>query len=78
MPKILSSATKVTLLILIVTLCVGTLLKIIEVKTFDFAIASVISFYFGKKSVPDASYNQPSSSVTESTTTTKPVEKMEV
>jgi hypothetical protein len=68
---ILKSATKVVLIILVITLCYGTLAGIIDEKTFDFAISSCFAFYFGQKSIPDTGANQPTT--TETTTTTKSV-----
>lgn len=48
--KDLASASKIVLMILVLTLAVGVLWKTdVFYKTFDYAIVSVISFYFGQK-----------------------------
>ena len=50
MPTITSSATKITLLLLILTTCVGALWHPeVFFKTFDYAVIAVIAFYFGQK-----------------------------
>jgi len=51
MKEISSSATKIVLLILILTLCAGVFIYNDSfIKTFDYVIVAVVSFYFGQKS----------------------------
>ncbi len=51
MQEVTSSATKIVLLILILTLCTGVFVFTDSfIKTFDYVIVAVVSFYFGQKS----------------------------
>lgn len=50
MQEIFSSATKLTLLALVLTLCVGVFVDNAFQKTFEYVIVAVVSFYFGQKS----------------------------
>lgn len=52
MQNILSSATKIVLLVLVLTLCVGVFIDSAFQKTFEYVIVAVVSFYFGQKSNP--------------------------
>jgi len=52
MNKIFSSATKVTLLLLVITLCIGTFIGIVTEDTFKTSLLMVFSFYFGQKTPP--------------------------
>jgi len=49
MQKIYSSATRIVLLLLVLTTCIGLFTKIISEETFKLALMSVLSFYFGQK-----------------------------
>jgi len=49
MKNIISSATRLTLLMLVFTLCVGTLLQIPMNEPFRTVLLMVIAFYFGQK-----------------------------
>jgi len=52
MQKIFSSATKVTLLMLVLTLCVSVFMGLVTEDTFKTALLMVFSFYFGQKTPP--------------------------
>ena len=54
--KILSSATKIVLLLLVVGLIVMNFLQIDVSDTYKITITAVISFYFGQKAVETQSW----------------------
>jgi len=47
--NILNSATKIVLLLIIITMCVLTLIKIVDAKDFMNVVSVVVAFYFWQK-----------------------------
>ena len=47
--NILTSATKISLLLLVVALIYLTTIKILDTKPFETVLLMVVSFYFGQK-----------------------------
>lgn len=44
------SATKIVLLVMVITLCVGLFRGVVDAKDFNNALLMVLAFYFGGKS----------------------------
>ena len=53
MQKISSSATKIALLLLVITACAGVFIGVVSEDTFKTALFGVLAFYFGQKTSPN-------------------------
>lgn len=47
--KILTSATRIVLIMVAVTMCIGLFTGVVEQDTFKTALLMILSFYFGQK-----------------------------